>query len=99
MPARRSLPHTALTPAERSLRASIAANTRWSRADKTERSRVAQAGCDALLESFAKQVDPDRSLEPAERAKRARYAYTAHMQRLSLASARARRVRAAGEAA
>lgn len=80
-----------LTPAERSLRSSIAANTRWSLADKAERSRVAQAGHDALRERFAREIDPDGTLAPDERAKRARYAYAAHMKRLALRSSQARR--------
>jgi len=86
---------TSLSPAERRLRASQAANTRWSTATAAERTRVALAGHSALLATFAQQVDPNGELEPNERAKRARYAYVAHMQRLALISSRARRKRAA----
>lgn len=81
---------TNMTSSERSLRASLAANTRWANADRkveSERARTAQ------LLRFEKQVDPDGVLAPDERAKRADNAAKAHMQRLALKSAKARRQR------
>jgi len=81
----------ALTPAQRTLRASIAANTRWSREDPTANAERGQAG---LVAKFRREVDPDNQLPDAERERRALSAYRAHMQRLSLASSRARARRA-----
>jgi hypothetical protein len=42
---------------------------------------------------FEKQVDPDGTLDPVERARRADQAMRAHMARLALKSAQARRRR------
>ncbi|MGH3549765.1 MAG: hypothetical protein ACRDQU_16995 [Pseudonocardiaceae bacterium] len=76
-----------LTPSQRSIRARIAANTRWSREDPAPTGPRGQAG---LMARFEREVDPDRTLLPAERARRADSARKAHMQRLALASAKAR---------
>ncbi len=80
-----------LTPAERSLRASIAAHTRWANTSTAERRRQADRGHAALLAKFAAEVDPDGTKTPEERDKLARNLYSAHMKRLALASSRARR--------
>jgi hypothetical protein len=80
-----------LTPTERQMRASLAANTRWANTDSGQASEDARRRID---ERFENQVDPDRVLEPAERAKRAARAKKAYMTRLALKSAKARRVRA-----
>lgn len=77
-----------LTSDQRRLRAQIAANTRWSREDPTVNATRGQAG---LLARFEREVDPDGALPPAERARRAEAARKAHMQRLALASSKARR--------
>jgi hypothetical protein len=82
-----------LSPAQRSLRASIAANVRWSREDPVRNATRGQAG---LVDRFRRQVDPDNQLPEAERERRALSAYRAHMQRLALASSKARARRAAG---
>lgn len=82
-----------LTPAERKLRAQIAANTRWAHTDAVCASAAARQRDDGR---FAQEVDPDGILDPVERAKRARRAKRAYYQRLALASARARRERAGG---
>lgn len=84
-----------LTPAERSLRASVAANSRWANTSTADRRRQADRGHAALLAKFAEQVDPDGTLTVEEREKRARNAYNAHMKRLAFASSRARRGSAA----
>ena len=81
-----------LTPAERSLRASIAAHTRWANTRTAERKRVADRGHDALLATFARQVDPTEVLPEAERVTLAQNAYNAHMKRLALRSSQARRI-------
>ncbi|MDQ5874490.1 MAG: hypothetical protein M3526_03800 [Actinomycetota bacterium] len=59
-----------------------------SRHDARETTKLARQ---AWLASFEDQVDPDLLLTDAERARRAQHALRAHMQRLALASARARR--------
>ncbi len=80
-----------LSPAERTLRARIAAHDSWAAtADPTARTAP---GRRAFRERFEAQVDPDGRLDPAERARRADHAYRAHMTRLALASAKARRGR------
>ena len=84
-----------LTPAERSLRASIAAHTRWANTRTAERKRVADRGHAALLATFAAQVDAEGTLPEAERQTLARNAYRAHMKRLALRSSQARRKGAA----
>lgn len=81
-----------MTASERSMRASIAANARWANTDRrteSERARRAQ------LDRFEVEVDPDGTLDPDERARRADNARRAHMQRLALKSAQARRARKA----
>lgn len=42
---------------------------------------------------FEREVDPDGTLDPAERARRAKHARKAHMLRLALKSAKVRRER------
>lgn len=77
------------TPAERSLRSSIAAHESWARtADRSKRTAKARA---AMLQKFEQQVDPDGTLLPAERQKRAESARRAYFQRLALRSAQSRR--------
>ena len=85
-------------PAERRLRGQLAAEELWSRtADRSARTAPARA---AFLDRFERQVDPDNTLDPAERALRAEHARKAHFLRLSLQSAKARRrKRIAGSAA
>lgn len=48
----------------------------------------------AFNERFERLVDPENSLEPAERARRAASARKAYFTRLALASSRARQARA-----
>jgi hypothetical protein len=84
-----------LTPAQRSMRARIAANSRWSREDGRPNALRAQAG---LLAKFADQVDPDHVLSEDERMRRAVNARRAHMQRLAYASSKARTRRTSEDA-
>ena len=77
-----------LTPAERTLRARLAAHESWAAtADPTARTAPAR---DTFLERFERQVDPDGILDPAERARRAEHAKKAYFLRLALKSAQAR---------
>jgi hypothetical protein len=61
-----------LSPEQRSLRAKIAANTRWSYEDRVRATQPAREG---FLRRFLDQVDPTRELPEAERERRARDAY------------------------
>lgn len=92
---------TGLNATERSLRAARAAHTRWLDPDAREAARVKAR--ESMNRRFAKQVDPDNSLPPAERAKLAENARKAHLLGMSLKASRARRLRkerkAAGEGA
>lgn len=78
-----------MTPAQRSLRARIAAHTSW--ANEEDRSRRTAAARTAAADRFAREVDPDGVLPPEERARRAESARKAHFCRMAKASAAARR--------
>jgi hypothetical protein len=78
---------TSLNPAQRSLRARIAANTRWAGEDPAVNAARGQAG---LMARFLDEVDPDHQLPEAERTRRAEAARRAHMQRLAFLSSKAR---------
>jgi len=75
----------ALTPAQRKLRARIAAESMHAQG-KTNTAKARKG----FMQKFEDQVDPERKLSPDERAKRAEHARRAHMTRLALASARSR---------
>lgn len=77
-----------LTPSERSLRARLAAHTLHSRVNPTQHTEAARR---AFRERFEREVDPEGVLSPSERARRAEHALKAHMARLALKSAQARR--------
>ena len=79
-----------LTPAERTLRARLAAYSMHA-AGKTN-TRAATAASEAR---WAKQVDPDGVLSPDERERRASAAKKAHYTKLAFLSAKARRRRGA----
>ncbi len=81
-----------LSAEERTMRARLAAHQSWANtADPTARTAAAR---DAFARRFEDQVDPDRTLPPAERRRRAEHARKAYFQRLALKSAQARRARA-----
>jgi len=82
-----------LTPAERSLRARLAVHTSW--VQTTDRAARTAPARRAALQRFERQVDPDGTLNPAERRRRAEQAMRAHMAGLALQSAQARRRRKA----
>lgn len=81
-----------MTPSERTLRARLAAYSLHSKVDSR---RHTQAARDGFIRRFEDEVDPERILSEQERQKRAERALKAHMTRLALKSARARRKGAA----
>jgi hypothetical protein len=81
-----------LNASERSLQARMAAYVLHAGRDGRDVTAPARR---AFLRRFEDEVDPERVLPEAERARRAEQARKAHMTRLALASARARRARAA----
>jgi hypothetical protein len=82
-----------LTPAELSLRGQLAVHTSW--ANTTDIDARTEPGLQAAnVTRFEKLVDPDGKLDPDERARRVKHARQAHMVRMALASAKARRLRA-----
>ncbi len=84
-----------MTPGERRLRARIGAFALHATHDPNETTRAARAAWQAR---FEREVDPERVLPPAERARRAEAARRGYMLRLSLRAAQARRARRAGGA-
>jgi hypothetical protein len=77
---------------DRALIARIAAHTRWAgEPDRAAATAPARKGLDA---KWAREVDPDGVLPPAELARRVENLRQAHMTRMALASARARRAKA-----
>ena len=81
------------TAHERALQASLAAHTAHSRHSPKHMTAKARA---AFNERFEHEADPDKVLPPAERERRATHLRKAHMRRLSLQAAKARRLRSAG---
>lgn len=81
-----------MTPAERVLRARLAAYVLHSTHDARELTASARR---AFHDRFERQVDPEEVLPIAERARRAQAARKAYFTRLALKSAQARRRRAA----
>lgn len=79
------------TTEERSLAARIAANTRWG--NTPDRAKATEPARRGLRAKFERQVDPDGTLDPAERERRVDSLMRAHMQRLSLKATQARRAR------
>lgn len=77
-----------LTPSERALRARLAAHALHSQYDSRDLTAPARS---AFLKRFEDEVDPDRILSEDERQRRAAHARKAHMHRLALKSAQARR--------
>ena len=82
-----------LSPSERTLRARIAAYSKHAKHDPRESTAPARA---AALARFEDEVDPNRELPEAERARRAEAARKAYFTRLAFKSAQARRKRAEG---
>lgn len=87
------MPKPKLTAEQRRLRAQIAANTRWANADPVAGTAEARQ---RFLDRFAREVDPNGTLTAEERARRARSALSAHMQRLAFRSSKVRARRRGG---
>lgn len=79
-----------LTPNERTLRARLAAHALHAAVDSKQHTEPARR---AFMARFEDVADPDRTLPPAERARRAEHAKKAYFTRLALKSAQARRKR------
>lgn len=77
---------------DRHLIASIAAHTRWANCDDPA-AQTASARKE-FLNRFERDVDPNGTLTPEERARRATHARKAYFRRLALKSARVRRTKA-----
>lgn len=82
---------TSLTPAERTMRARVAAHAMHA-AGKTNTAPARLA----MEERFLHEVDPDGVLPEAERLRRADHAKRAYFTRMALKSSKARRARKAG---
>jgi hypothetical protein len=67
----------------------MAFHTSW--AHTTDRAARTAPARRAALQRFERQVDPDGTLNPAERRRRAEQAVRAHMAGLALRSAQVRR--------
>lgn len=83
-----------LTPQERSLRARLAAHTRWAATPPAERSVItakARRNAPGSLDWHMAQVDPEGRYSEADRRKMAENHRSAYFQRLALQSAKARR--------
>ena len=80
-----------MNPSEKSLHGRMAANTRWAKA--TDRTTTAKSGMAGLMARFEREVDPEGVLAPELRRERAVQLRRAHMQKLALRSAIARRQR------
>jgi hypothetical protein len=83
-----------LTPAERSIRARIAANARWAR--EPDRLTATAPGRRAAFNKLLDEVDPDRVLSESERLKRAKNAQQAQLARIRLAASKRRRAAVRG---
>jgi len=81
------------TPEARSLQARIAAHTRWGRPDDTVAATAPARR--AALDRFEKAADPDGTLPPDVRARKAASLRTAFYLRLSAAGVKARQRKAA----
>jgi hypothetical protein len=79
-----------LPPAERTLRARLAAHAMHAKHDARQTTAKARA---AFLARFEAEVDPDGTLPEEERRRRAEHARSAHFTRVALAAAKARRQR------
>jgi len=77
-----------MTPAERTLRARLAAHAMHATHDPRE---ITQAAREAFMATFERQADPEGALDPEERRRRATHLRQAHYARLALAAAAARR--------
>lgn len=83
-----------MDPQDRSLRARLAAHTSWANTlDPASRTAKARAAANGRFEKQARELHPDATDEQITRA--AAHLKKAHFSRLALASAAARRAKAA----
>jgi hypothetical protein len=81
-----------LNPAERRLRAQVAAHSSWANTpDPGARTAAARAAGPASLGYHEQRIDPEGTLEPEERRRRAEHARKAYFAGLSLKGVRSRR--------
>ena len=85
-----------MTPEQRRSRARLAALVQWSKTE--DWSARTQTARDAFMRRFEDQVDPDRRLDPEQRARQAEMARRAYFVRIGRKSADARAARKAGAA-
>jgi hypothetical protein len=71
-----------MNPSQRSMRARLAAHTRWAR--EPDPRAATEAGRQAFLARLERDVDPAGVLPPEERAIRAEHALKAHMLAMAL---------------
>lgn len=76
---------------DRVLIARLAAHTRW--ASEPDRARATASARKGLEAKWEREVDPDGVLPAEEREQRIAHLRKAHMSRMALASARARRAK------
>lgn len=86
----------ARTPAGRRLSAQVAAHASW--ANTVDRTARAAGGDSATrsranLRAYERQIDPDGTMDPADRELRARSLRRSHMARLALLALNARQAR------
>lgn len=85
-----------MSDSDRSSIAKLASNTRWAQVgDRVAATQPARA---ALERKFEDQVDPDRQLDPVERAKRVKNAKSAYYTAIARKSAKSRAARTAAKA-
>lgn len=85
----------ALTPEQRRQRARLGAHSLHAKVD--DASAHTAPARQAFLERFEREVDPDGTLTPDERARRADHARKAYFARLAMKSAAARRAAREGD--
>lgn len=79
-----------LSPAQRRVRARMGGHAVHAKHGSEAIAARARRG---FMARFERQVDPDGTLSPAERERRARHAMKAHMNAMALKSVRSRRER------
>lgn len=82
-----------LTPQQRALRARVAAFALHAQRDPRDTTTAARK---AFLDRFNREVDPDGTLAPTERQRRADAAKRSYMANLALRSSRTRKRRGRG---
>ena len=85
-----------MTPEEARERGKLGAHVRW--AKEADRRAAVEPMIRGQQAAFERQVDPDGTLDPRERAFRAEHARKAHMQRMQIAAAKKRKQKQAAAA-